>query len=106
MNSKAGLISDKLTSKLLLVPVFLLMVFLSACQERGERVSGDIPGAGGDSASTQKKEVRDLLASLDMYAFDKPLKAPDFELTDLSGRKVGLNEYRGKVVLLSFWATW
>jgi len=55
MNSKAGLISDKLTSKLLLVPVFLLMVFLSACQERGERVSGDIPGAGGDSASTQKK---------------------------------------------------
>lgn len=32
--------------------------------------------------------------------------APDFKLTDLGGRPVTLSEYRGRVVLLNFWATW
>ncbi|MBI5597189.1 MAG: TlpA family protein disulfide reductase [Elusimicrobia bacterium] len=32
--------------------------------------------------------------------------APEFRLTDLSGRTVTLADYRGKVVLLDFWATW
>lgn len=32
--------------------------------------------------------------------------APTFELDDLSGRRVTLEQYRGKVVLLDFWATW
>lgn len=30
----------------------------------------------------------------------------DLTFTDLQGRKVSLNDYRGKVVLLNFWATW
>ncbi|MFA6093915.1 MAG: TlpA disulfide reductase family protein [Elusimicrobiota bacterium] len=33
-------------------------------------------------------------------------QAPDFTLSDLSGRKVRLSEFRGRVVLLDFWATW
>jgi thiol-disulfide isomerase/thioredoxin len=32
--------------------------------------------------------------------------APKFELTDLSGQKLSLEDYKGKVVLLDFWATW
>jgi peroxiredoxin len=32
--------------------------------------------------------------------------APDFTLKDISGNKVKLSDYRGKVVLLEFWATW
>ena len=32
--------------------------------------------------------------------------APDFSLTDLSGRKLTLADYRDKVLLLNFWATW
>jgi thiol-disulfide isomerase/thioredoxin len=32
--------------------------------------------------------------------------APEFSLTDLSGKKLDLAAYRGKVVLLDFWATW
>ena len=32
--------------------------------------------------------------------------APDFALTDLSGRTVRLADFRGKVVLLDLWATW
>jgi peroxiredoxin len=32
--------------------------------------------------------------------------APEFSLTDLSGRPLRLSDYRGKVVILDFWATW
>ncbi len=32
--------------------------------------------------------------------------APDFSLTDISGKKVNFSDYRGKVVMLDFWATW
>ena len=33
-------------------------------------------------------------------------KAPDFELKDANGQTLHLSDYRGKVVLLDFWATW
>lgn len=32
--------------------------------------------------------------------------APDFTRSDIAGKTVRLSEYRGKVVLLNFWATW
>jgi thiol-disulfide isomerase/thioredoxin len=32
--------------------------------------------------------------------------APAFELEDLSGKKVSLASYKGKAVLVNFWATW
>lgn len=45
-------------------------------------------------------------------AFTSPLpsnvgfKAPEFKLKDLNGKEVKLSDYKGKVVLLDFWATW
>ncbi|MFO1519745.1 MAG: TlpA disulfide reductase family protein [bacterium] len=33
-------------------------------------------------------------------------QAPDFSLADKTGRKISLKDYRGKVVLLNFWASW
>ena len=35
---------------------------------------------------------------------DRP--APDFTLSDLSGRRVSLADYRGRPVIVNFWASW
>ncbi len=33
-------------------------------------------------------------------------KAPDFSLKDLTGKKVEIKDYKGKIIFLNFWATW
>jgi peroxiredoxin len=35
-----------------------------------------------------------------------PVLAPDFELTDLTGKTISLSDYKGKILFLNFWATW
>jgi len=34
------------------------------------------------------------------------MEVEDFQLTDLEGKPQSLSQYRGKIVLLNFWATW
>ncbi|MCI0469684.1 MAG: TlpA family protein disulfide reductase [Nitrospirae bacterium] len=42
------------------------------------------------------------------YAIEKLVgqKAPDFTLTDLSGKPVSLSSFKGMPILLNFWAAW
>jgi cytochrome c biogenesis protein CcmG, thiol:disulfide interchange protein DsbE len=40
------------------------------------------------------------------FASGQPALAPDFSLPDLQGGHLDLSAYRGKIVLLDFWATW
>ena len=35
-----------------------------------------------------------------------PQPAPDFELVDVDGEKHRLSDYRGKPLIINFWATW
>lgn len=47
-----------------------------------------------------------LFISLPVMAAGQDNKAPELKLKDLQGRTLRLSDYRGKVVLLNFWATW
>jgi peroxiredoxin len=40
------------------------------------------------------------------YSYSYGQKAPDFTLTDIKGKQHKLSNYRGKNVLIIFWATW
>ncbi len=48
-------------------------------------------------------------SSPESYGQTSPLKnkpAPEFALVDLAGRKVSLADYKGRPVVVNFWATW
>jgi thiol-disulfide isomerase/thioredoxin len=57
---------------------------------------GQSPPASTAASSSEDAQPQQL----------KGKKAPSFTLVDLSGKKVSLADYKGKAVLLNFWATW
>jgi len=56
-----------------------------------------------DVSRAELVEAGDARAALNPL-IGKP--APPFSLEDLSGKKVSLTDYKGKAVLINFWATW
>jgi cytochrome oxidase Cu insertion factor (SCO1/SenC/PrrC family) len=55
---------------------------------------------------TSAAEVGPDFAALQIQPYDPPKPAPAFALPDLQGKTVRLENLRGKVVMLYFWATW
>jgi len=56
-----------------------------------------------------KQKGKDVIAKNYANSVQKILgttKATDFELTNLEGKTVKLSDYKGKLVVLDFWATW
>ncbi len=45
-------------------------------------------------------------AAMQIQPYDPPKPAPAFSLPDLQGKVRTLGDFRGKVLMLFFWATW
>jgi len=50
-----------------------------------------------DQATSQDKQV---------FEIEVGKEAPNFTLRNLDGEEISLQDYRGKIVLINFWATW
>jgi peroxiredoxin len=66
-----------------------------------------LAAAGCDNSSVESStESSQALAVLERGGVKLGSQAPNFQLADLNGNELSLANYRGKVVLLNFWATW
>jgi cytochrome c biogenesis protein CcmG, thiol:disulfide interchange protein DsbE len=59
-----------------------------------------------EPSAAPSAELDALFAALGIRRPAEPSEAPDFTLMTLDGRPAQLREFRGKLVLLNFWATW
>jgi len=71
------------------VLVVTIMLFTGA---RKSRQAAGLPG----QSQSQGLNAADVKGKM----------APDFAVQDFSGKTIHLSDYRGKAVLLNFWATW
>jgi cytochrome oxidase Cu insertion factor (SCO1/SenC/PrrC family) len=57
-------------------------------------------------AAAQPAAAPTAREKMGVQVYESPKPAPAFALPALDGRSVRLEEYRGKALLLFFWATW
>ena len=68
------------------------------------QVNGSDAGFDEYFTALRKTELDEMANALNKSMVNEP--APDFELADLEGKTVRLSDYKGKVVIVDFWATW
>ena len=72
--------------------------------------TGESAKTGSEITATSKMSLNDVIKAArtwgPAYQSWHGKMAPDFTLTDITGKQHKLSDYRGKDVLLVFWATW
>ena len=62
--------------------------------------------AGGNGATSPTNQTFKTISSIPV-GYEEGNRAPDFTpLKDLNGKDVKLSDFKGKIVILNFWATW
>jgi peroxiredoxin len=93
---RAGLGSHKITGPLVLILAVILLAGALLVRLAGD----DVPSLPTEAATEAARAE----------SYKGPARegrpAPDFTLLDLDGRPVSLSDWRGRPVLINFWATW
>lgn len=103
--------------KNILLITIMMAVVISGCSSGSNPVPQDISDqqSGADTQSPQEQTETpadqgntDNQTALKETLLEGMMDIPieDFELEDLNGSKIRLSDYKGKIVLLNFWATW
>jgi cytochrome oxidase Cu insertion factor (SCO1/SenC/PrrC family) len=48
----------------------------------------------------------DPILAAGILKFKESVSAPSFAIEDMEGNRLKLEDFRGKIVLIDFWATW
>jgi thiol-disulfide isomerase/thioredoxin len=83
---------NRITALIVLGVVAVGVLALVLTRRSGMAPSGEVTKAG------EERVVVELLK--------EPMPVADFSLTDLDGKPLSSADWKGKVVLLNFWATW
>lgn len=62
--------------------------------------------ADRNSEAGESENVNTEVPAEEINTNQSTMKAPDFALQSVDGKKVKLSDYEGKIVVIDFWATW
>ena len=91
--------------------IIAAVVVLAGCKKQpSERADTQQSPTTGIENSAAKLSLNDVIRSRmswdTAFTYWYGRKAPDFNLTDITGRQHRLSDYRGKDVMIIFWAAW
>lgn len=96
-----------MNKKGIFILILLIVVILGGCSLDKEKI---------DTQVSAKEDVtkKDIVSAEEMEPVEEVEKreeiekilAPDFTLKNLKGEDVSLSDFKGKYVLINFWATW
>lgn len=88
----------------------ILIIQLAVCQSIIPSGNVEEVQGGGEAEAaleqTSDAEQSDTAPTASPVSLQIGDSAPDFTLPNLTGQEVSLRDFRGKVVLLNFWASW
>lgn len=112
MNEDKGTKGSKLNKQVITIIAIIVIagVILFAMNYRNSSVNTD-ENAKNNTENVDKEPSKDKAneeVEADQEDGDLAVGklAPDFTLTNLEGKEVSLSDYKGKIVMLNFWATW
>lgn len=86
----------KKSTLILALPLGLVLLGTAACSRKGTETTATAPTAQKAAEAAPKTAM----------ALPKIGPAPAWQLPDLSGAKISSEQFKGKVVVIDFWATW
>lgn len=91
-----------------IITYMLIMIILTSFVFKDESANLEAYSSGliEDNPNLTSAASNSLTSENSSLEKKKNTSAPDFELTTLSGDIVKLSDYKGKKVLLNFWASW
>lgn len=91
-----------------IITYMLIMIILTSFVFKDESANLEAYSSGliEDNPNLTGAASNSLTSENSSLEKKKNTSAPDFELTTLSGDIVKLSDYKGKKVLLNFWASW
>lgn len=86
--------------------VFLAMFLLWSCSRKQDQNQAQKQDPPASPTGALASDLSQLLQKAGFAVASKPFVPDDFTLQTLDGSKLALSSLKGKVVFLSFWATW
>ncbi len=84
--------------KIAFILFLITSVSLFGCNKNASQANEDTQNNNVSAEQTSASAAADMNSGNTM--------APNFTLSDVNGKAITLSKYRGKIVLIDFWATW
>ncbi|NLY44397.1 MAG: TlpA family protein disulfide reductase [Tissierella sp.] len=93
--------------------LFMIMMITTACSSTDDNIVDNEKTPDSIMFDSEEEVDEEIDTDGSQNLLDNPtediaigLESPDFTLTNLDGEEVSLSDYRGKIVIINFWATW